>query len=226
MIEIHAYHGWGFNGNFWDNLKAKFPKTILFKAANRGYFDQQFEPIFSSESLIKIIFTHSYGLHWCSQEKIRECDFLVIFNGFNDFLSTDCFERKKDLKVLNRMHARFQKNPYAVLNEFYKHCFFPHFSTITCPNNLDKELLENDLLELRKTKFIYPKESNIKIIVVSGLEDQIIAMQKTIGLIEHLGVTESMVYQGYGHAIPFTNSLNCWSYLSMVLPNLDKYAKH
>ena len=70
MIEIHAYHGWGFNGKFWDSLKAEFPTSILFKAANRGYFEEPYEPVFSSESSIKIIFTHSYGLHWCPKKKL------------------------------------------------------------------------------------------------------------------------------------------------------------
>lgn len=220
MIEIHAYHGWGFNGKFWDRLKAEFPASILFKAANRGYFEKPYEPIFSSESSNKIIFTHSYGLHWCPKEKIGSCDYLVIFNGFNEFLSEDRFERKKELKVFNKMHVQFQTNPYAVLNAFYNNCFYPYSPTTFSPKIIDKSLLENDLLDLNKTNFTYSEAFNIQKIVVSGLEDQIIAKQKTNELIEHLKVTESMEYQGYGHALPITNSSNCWSYLSKVLPIL------
>ena len=122
MIEIHAYHGWGFNGKFWDSLKAEFPTSILFKAANRGYFEEPYEPVFSSESSIKIIFTHSYGLHWCPKEKIGSCDYLVIFNGFNEFLSEDRFERKKELKVLNKMLQEGSvTSPYNLL-EHNKQC--------------------------------------------------------------------------------------------------------
>jgi hypothetical protein len=81
-------------------------------------------------------------------------------------------------------------------------------------------LLKSDLIDLSKTNFEYPEAFNIQKIVISGLEDQIIAKQKTKELIEHFKVTESMEYQGYGHALPITNSSNCWSYLSKVLPIL------
>ena len=150
MIEIHAYHGWGFNGKFWDSLKAEFPTSILFKAANRGYFEEPYEPVFSSESSIKIIiFTHSYGLHWCPKEKIGSCDYLVIFNGFNEFLSKIVFERKR-IESTQQMHVQFQTNPYAVLNAFYNNCFYPYSPTTSSPKIIDKSLLESDLIDLSK----------------------------------------------------------------------------
>lgn len=36
MIEIHAYHGWGFDGSFWDSFRVEIPNEILFKVADRG----------------------------------------------------------------------------------------------------------------------------------------------------------------------------------------------
>ena len=217
MIEIHAYHGWGFDGSFWNYLQAELSIDILFKAANRGYFGKQYEPVFSKKASTKIVFTHSFGLHWCAKKKLNEINYLVIFNGFYDFLSQDSFERKIDLKTLNRMHNQFTKTPIEVLRAFYKNCFHPHIPILDVPSVINKSLLEKDLLALKNTKFVNPN-SKLQIISISGIEDQIIPNQKTKDLITNVGINETNVYDGFGHATPVVNSSNCWSYLSKVLP--------
>jgi len=223
MIEIHAYHGWGFDDKFWDNLRNEIPLDVLFKAANRGYFGGAFDPDFSEASDTKIIFTHSFGLHWCTNEKLHKADVLIIFNGFNDFLPIDFFERRKELKVLKRMNDQFKKTPEVVLNEFYKNCFYPQKAENKSAEWINFSLLTMDLLALKKSN-IKITNPNLRIISLSGFEDRIVNHIKTKQLQEISKNMESQIFKGYGHALPMVNSSDCWSYLCTVLPIFVGYA--
>ncbi len=222
MIEIHAYHGWGFDGHFWDTLKAEIPKEILFKAADRGYFGGAFEPEFSNDAT-KIIFTHSFGLHWCPKEKINQADNLVIFNGFSDFLPPDFFERRKEGKILKRMHDQFKKSPELVLSAFYKNCFYPQKSINEVPNWLNQSLLAKDIIALKKTKFVRSK-TNLEIYSITGVDDQIVLNERTEELNLQNGIDKFVKFNGFGHALPIVNSSACWSYITEVLPIFEEYA--
>jgi pimeloyl-[acyl-carrier protein] methyl ester esterase len=223
MIEIHAYHGWGFDGHFWDNLRSEIPAGILFKSADRGYFGGVFEPEFTANTEVKVIFTHSFGLHWCPKEKINQANILVIFNGFSDFLPTDFFERRKEGKILKRMHDQFKNSPEVVLNAFYKNCFFPQKSDQSVPEWINQSLLAKDLIALKKTKFARPK-SDLEIHSITGEDDQIASNERTEELIEQNRIDKSMKFNGFGHALPIVNSSGCWSYLIGVLPIFEEYA--
>lgn len=223
MIEIHAYHGWGFDGSFWDSFRVEIPNEILFKVADRGYFGGSFEPEFFDTVKTKIVFTHSFGLHWCPKEKLEQADILIIFNGFSDFLPGEFFARRKEVKVLKRMHDQFKKAPELVLEAFYKNCFYPQKAEIKKQRWMNESLLAKDLIALKKTKFVKPK-TDIEILSLSGDEDIIAKNARTLELVEQNKVDKSTLLEGYGHALPIVNSSACWSYLTKVLPIFGKYA--
>ncbi len=223
MVEIHAYHGWGFNGTFWDKIKSEVPNNILFKAADRGYFGGTFEPEFSDSASMKILFTHSYGLHWCPTEKLMNVDLLVVFNGFNDFLPSEFFERRKEVKILKRMHDQFKKTPEDVLNAFYSNCFYPHEPEFSAPKWINESLLAKDLIALRKTK-IEVKNLNLKVVLIADKKDRIVPNDRVDEHITQFGSPEYKIYNEFGHALPIVNSSGCWSYLNEVLPIFGEYA--
>lgn len=223
MIEIHAYHGWGFDGSFWDSLRSEIPREIFFKVADRGYFGSEFEPLFNNDSASKVLFTHSYGLHWCPKEKLESADVLVIFNGFGDFLPDDFFERRKEVKIIKRMHDQFKKTPEVVLNAFYENCFYPQKADFVISDWMNLSLLAKDLTALKKTKFKQPK-SDLTIVSLTGSKDQIVLNQRTEVLLKQIGVTGSINFEEFGHALPIVNSSGCWSYLMEVLPIFGRYA--
>ena len=223
MVEIHAYHGWGFSSNFWDALKSEIPSDIIFKAADRGYYGSHFEPEFSHNVDFKILFTHSFGLHWCLASKINTSDVLVLFNGFGSFLPLDGFERKKALNILQRMYNKFSIEPDRVLTTFFDRCFFPEPKNTLPLSEYDKSLLEVDLRALENLSFkkITP---NLHIISLFGEKDQIVSPEITKHMNMQIGVRHSKIFDGVGHALPAVKSSNCWSYLTEVLPIFAKYA--
>jgi len=223
VVEIHAYHGWGFDGHFWDDLKLKIPEGVLFKAADRGYFGGDFNPEFSDSSSVKIIFTHSFGLHWCDPVKIDQSDYVVAFNAFDDFLPQDFFERRKESKVIRRMADSFKKDPKKVLKAFYKNCFFPEEREMQIPSWRNESRLLADLLQLRKTRLKSTFE-NTQLIVLGALEDQIVPADRTHRFIEEREVSSYRFFKDSGHGLPVVNSSDCWSFLCEVLPIFEEYA--
>lgn len=223
MIEIHAFHGWGFDALFWDNFKSLIPPEIVFKTADRGYFGNGSIPDFENESTYKLLMTHSYGLHWVPVDKYQEYEVIIIINGFDDFLSSDLIKRKKEERVLKRMIHQFEKSPKSVLSLFYENCFNPEKSTFQTQVNFNHELLLSDLTQLLSTKIKFDP-SLYKMISIDGEKDII----KSVSINKQLGSeyfsNQMLTIQNAGHAIPIVNSSECWSFLCKVLPIFAEYA--
>lgn len=224
VIEIHAYHGWGFDASFWDNLKSEIPSDVRFKAADRGYFDKEIKPEFESDSTTKLIFAHSFGLHWVEESKLAQSDYLVIFNGFNHFVASEGEDQKREAKVLRRMIAQFEKNPKEVLSAFYENCFYPQQNPLQSPEYINRHQLLADLKALAHCEL--PKNlPKMHLIGVSGKEDQIVPHGRTKALVEQLGGKQFRLLENSGHALPIVNSSECWSFLSGVVPIFGQHAE-
>ncbi len=224
MIEIHAYHGWGFDATFWDKLKSEIPLEVRFKAADRGYFDQELIPEFEADSTSKIVFAHSFGLHWLEESILAQCDCLVVFNGFDHFVAQEGVDQKRELKVLQRMITQFEKHPKEVLNAFYDNCFYPQQHDKNAPEFLNKERLLADLKSLAQCELSW-KLPDVKVFGLSGKEDQIVPYQRTKSLIEQWGGNHFKLFKNSGHAMPVVNSSECWSFLSSVVPIFGQHAE-
>jgi len=110
-VEVHAYHGWGFDSGFWNPIKSELADHILFKSADRGYFGGEFIPEFDINSKVKVLFLHSFGVHWCPMEKKENADITIILNGFDSFLLLENPAKSRLKKVLTGMITLFQKRP-------------------------------------------------------------------------------------------------------------------
>lgn len=224
MIEILAYHGWGFDGSFWDKMKEILPKSFTIKAANRGYFGKNYLPTFSENADTKVLFAHSFGTHWVNVELVHQADYLVLFNAFDQFITGHSDQEKSERKMLHRMITQFNRDPDEVLKNFYAGCFHPFKKSFTVPNEMNEQLLSNDL-ELLKDCFLDWSSIPTNVIGICGTEDQIVPYQRTIAFFDQIEVDFYKVIENSGHALPITNSSDCWSFLNRVVPIFREYAE-
>lgn len=222
QIEIHAYHGWGFDSQFWSSFKELMPENVLLKAADRGYFGGIFEPEFSDSSASKVLLLHSFGLHWCPKDKFTQADHIVVLNGFETFHPKDRKAKSRSKKILKSMISEFKKNPEKVLKAFYKNCFHPGEKDHASLNWMNNSRLADDLTLMNKSKLKLNRTKAQWVVVDSG-KDRIISGSRGAELAEMSSTEFYKSFEDAGHGLPLLNSSDCWSYLCEVIPIFKKY---
>lgn len=224
-LEILAYHGWGSDASFWNPMTAVLPPEIALKPANRGYFGKQFHPRFDADTKFKVVFTHSFGLHWCNSAVLSKADLLVICNGFGDFHPEDDKLRSISSKGLEQMITGLEETPQATLEAFYKNCFNNLEETPAIPSKYNKDALLEDLKKLRNTKFplIDLDFGSTMIALDSGRDKVLLSPRGEVITASHYHKKFVHVFEEAGHALPFTNPQDCWSYLCSIIPIFQKY---
>ncbi len=220
-VEVHAYHGWGFNGYFWDKLKSKLPKHVFLKPADRGYFGGEFHPEFDTEAASKVLFLHSFGVHWCPIEKMEQADTIVIFNGFDAFHPLANPDKSRSKKVLKGMESSFKKDPDQVLKAFYKNCFGKTEFEIPDLSWKNRSLLAKDLSALHKTKLKLNKKTIANWIIIDSEKDRIVPGARGVDLLALTGSDKYFKVEGEPHALPVSNPEECLMILSKALPIFD-----
>lgn len=221
-LEIIAYHGWGFDSTFWKDWVLSLNKNIQFKPADRGYFLEEKRPRFSEESKHRVLFLHSYGLHWCPHENIEQATCIVIFNGFIEFHPKKKQDRNRSVKVLQKMISEFNNNPEAVLNKFWKNSFFPAQDKETCipKGKPDTELLLSDLKALNNSTFDLKQLKNgTPTMSLDGGSDRILTHNRGKKFTE---LTDGNAVYHFikeaGHGLPVTHFRDCWSFINAMIP--------
>lgn len=219
-LEIIAYHGWGFDSGFWKNWKKIIPPETEFKTADRGYFFSKNQPSFSNTRKWNVLFTHSFGLQWCSEENLKQAHFIIIFNGFKKFhpLSEEANTRSK--KVLQKMISGFQKNPELVVRQFWKNTFSPQKIAYAPTLKFNKNLLLEDLRKLDRSDFDIKCLSNeSKIISIEGGKDKILMYRQGKAFTENFqGNAVYHFIKEAGHGLPVTHLADCWSFINAMIP--------
>ena len=224
-VEILAYHGWGADASFWDPMSAALPSGITLKPATRGYFDKPFHPRFDADTKYRVVFTHSYGLHWCNSAVLSKADLLVIFNGFGAFHPQKENLNSISKKGLEAMISGFDQHPKNVLESFYKTCFHPSEYNIEMPDELNTELLLEDLKTMRNTRFpLIDLDFGSTMVAVDGGKDKVLLSSRGENMLEgHYNKKFVEVFEEEGHALPFLKPDKCWSYLCSIIPIFERY---
>lgn len=217
-IEVHAYHGWGMHGDFWAPLTDALPDHVFLKPADRGYFGGEFEPEFSEEAESKVLFLHSYGVHWCPVEKLEQADTIVILNGFDSFHPLTSPAKSRSKKVLKGMQAGFKKDPDKVLEAFYKNCFESMEFEMPDLSWKNRSLLAKDLAALQKTKLKLNKRTIANWVIIDSGDDRIIPGARGVELVTLTGSDKYYSVEGGNHAFPASNPEECLMILSKALP--------
>ncbi len=224
QVEIHAYHGWGFDAGFWDPLKAVIPDEIHFKAANRGYFGDTYYPRFDAGTKLRVVCTHSYGLHWCKTAVLSKADYLVIMNGFGEF-SPPGEACKAAGKALELTIRAFREAPSETLAAFRGRVFDPQHTPDDLPPDIDVQKALEDLESMRQVQFpIIDLDFGAVMIALDGSKDRILMEPRGNSMLsEYVGQKHIRVFEGTGHGLPYVFPEQCWSYLCSVIPIFRKY---
>ncbi len=217
-VEVHAYHGWGINGDFWAPLKSVLPDHVFLKPADRGYFGGEFEPEFSEEAHSKVLFLHSYGVHWCPIQKLEQADTIVILNGFDSFHPLTNPAKSRSKKILKGMEAGFKLDPDKVLEAFYKNCFGGKEFEMPDLNWKNRSLLSKDLASLHKTKLKLNKRTIANWIIIDSASDRIVPGTRGVELVSLTGSDKYYSVDGGAHAFPASSPKECAMILSKALP--------
>lgn len=217
---VLAYHGWGMSPAIWHPLQSELEPFVRFEAANRGYFSNSYIPSWddSSESE-NLLLVHSYGLHWCDQEVLKNADHLVIIGGFLNFHPNSGQEYKRSKMVLRKMQSQFVDSPEKVLDKFNEQVFHPYEPKIDVPKNLSHDLLLSDLGDLdrdnRENADIFDMNS---ITIIHGAEDQIVDNELARDMYSKLRLrSQYFEIKKGGHGIPFTHSSKIFEILNSLL---------
>ncbi|MEX0721312.1 MAG: hypothetical protein WD059_11630 [Balneolaceae bacterium] len=219
-MEIIAYHGWGFGSDFWNPWKDLLPREVIFKTAGRGYFFEEIKPRFSNSESPKILFLHSFGLHWCPPKQIERADCIVIFNGFRTFHPEEEPAKTMSERVLRKMISGFKKDPQKVLSEFWKNTFHPFEASYKNTSEIDSSLLLKDLELLDSSRFNTASFQDGKpIISIDGGRDKILGKPRGKEFTE-LTKRDAVYHfiQEAGHSLPATFASDCWSFINAMIP--------
>ncbi|MBD2088742.1 methyltransferase domain-containing protein [Microcoleus sp. FACHB-1515] len=217
-IEIIAYHGWGYDQFCWQNWENVLPPTWKFQRFDRGYFDRPCAPKFTSSTATKIIFAHSFGLHFCPQDQLEQANCLILFSSFLQFHPQSDRLRKRSIQILDRMIEQFQTQPETVLENFYAKSCYPAIHKTSVSSNFNYSLLLEDLQQLGVST-IDPihLEKIPNILILVGEDDRVISPTQLQQLHKELSFSEYHSIKNSGHALPFTHQQECWSLAQQYL---------
>jgi len=220
--EVIAYHGWGFEGEIWDLWQTYLEPGYRLKKFNRGYFGSENNLEFEKDSFKKIIFTHSFGLHLCPVEQFDQADLLIIFSGFGTFHPHAPQFKKRSRYIVGQMLKKFRKNPGEVVEAFKQNCYFPEPYSKDENDDMNTKKLEKDLQALNDSQIDIENLKKVpRICILHGAKDTIVPKTKGRILFDKLkDRSQYFEIKEAGHALPFTHTQKCWSFLKPEFESL------
>lgn len=217
---VVACHGWGFSRTFWNPIRDLLDDTFIFDVAERGYFSKKKTPKFCTNSdLSKVLITHSYGLHWCSDTLLKQADHLIIMGGFLQFHPQNKDEGSRSKLIVRQMLSHFVEKPDEVLKQFYKNSFHPTKTNLNAPKDMDHDLLLADLSDLHRD--LQPRQRIFdmnNITIIHGSDDLIVQKQNARQMFNELKYrSQYFEILRAGHAFPVTHADKCLEIIKTVI---------
>lgn len=132
----------------------------------------------------------------------KSCQKLVLMSSTAKFCAGEGYPCGTHEKIILRMILQLQRNPEAVLAEFYKNVHHPHPALKTDPGCSHDELVAG--LEYLRTSDVREKIPglNIPVLLLHGEQDRIIPSAAAEWLHQHLPNSRLQVFENGGHALP------------------------
>ena len=205
-VEVLLQHGWGFDRSFWRPWYGAVPKGFALVAADRGYFGGKPEV---QPRGGQIVVAHSFGAHLLRPEVLQRLELLVLIGGFERFGGDKKTEIRRQDRILARMLRRLERQPQAVLADFYSGCFAPFRAPLAVPAGPRVERLLADLTSLRDGRLDLGRLPAGQTLLLHGTGDRIVPLGRSRDMARRLGVG-THIFLGEGHGLPFVRPRCCW----------------
>ena len=217
---IITCHGWGFNPTFWRELEYRMANRFIFNHADRGYFGTPSNPRFPDDPQIrKILFLHSFGLHWCDDKLFKQADHIVIMAGFLNFHPENGEDFKRSKLTLREMQAQFVDSPDEVLKRHYINSFHPQKPNFQPPAGIQHDLLLADLGVIDHDTHVRQRIYDAGSITILHGSDDLIVDKNTAREMYHDLRLRSQYFEimNSGHSFPVTHADKCAEILTPLI---------
>ncbi|MYA22164.1 MAG: hypothetical protein F4Z30_04980 [Gemmatimonadetes bacterium] len=205
VVDVVAQHGWGFGAWCWDRWRDVLPAGFVLHCPDRGYFG----PAVEVEVQPRIILAHSLGLHLLSPQLCTAAELIAVISGFRSFHSSCARQARRSRRTVEQMLARLEREPAALLADFYTRCGVP--SDSCCPGIIDSDSLRRDLQLLQESVLeLAAIPAAVQVLILHGSRDRVVPMERAEELRELLPNSALAIVAEAGHALPLTHACACW----------------
>ncbi len=197
---LYLVHGWGFDASLWSGLARLLPERRV-AIADRGYFATPHAPV-PEEPCIAV--THSFGTMLVLDNPPPMCRGLVAINGFDCFTAREGFPGVAP-RVVERMLARLDADPAAVLADFRRRCGSD--APLAEP---DARPLRQDLLALRDMDCrAEASRWKLPILSLQGASDPILPPAMRDAVFASAPQADRVTHPSAGHVLPASDAEFC-----------------
>ncbi len=204
-VDVVAQHGWGFGAWFWDRWRDVLPAGFALHCPDRGYFG----PAVAVAARPRIVVAHSLGLHLLPPQLWATAALIVVISGFRSFHSPCDHQARRSRRTVEQMLARLEREPAALLADFYTRCGTPPDSR--WPESIDADGLCRDLQLLQESVLeLSAIPAAAQVLILHGSRDRVVPVERAEELRELLPNSALAIVAEAGHALPLTHARACW----------------
>ena len=211
-VDVVAQHGWGFGAWCWDRWREVLPAGFALHCPDRGYFG----PAVAVAVRPRIVLAHSLGLHLLSPQ-LWAAELIVVISGFRSFHSACARQARRSRRTVEQMLARLEREPAALLADFYTRCGTPpdsdstELAEVRWPESTDADGLRRDLQLLQESVLeLSAIPAAAQVLILHGSRDRVVPVERAEELREMLPNSALAIVAEAGHALPLTHVRACW----------------
>ena len=217
VVDVVAQHGWGFGAWCWDRWRDVLPANFALHCPDRGYFG----PAVAVAAQPRIVLAHSLGLHLLSPQ-LWSAELIVVISGFRSFHSACARQARRSRRTVEQMLARLEREPAALLADFYARCGSPPDSR--CPGTVDADSLRRDLQLLQENVLeLAAIPTAAQVLILHGSRDRVVPVERAEELRELLPNSALAIVAEAGHALPLTHVRACWERVERAWHGMHPY---
>ena len=212
VVDVVAQHGWGFGAWCWDRWRDVLPANFALHCPDRGYFG----PAVAVAVRPRIVLAHSLGLHLLSPQ-LWAAELIVVISGFRSFHSACARQARRSRRTVEQMLARLEREPAALLADFYARCGTPpdsdstELAEVRWSGAIDADVLRRDLQLLQESVLeLAAIPTAAQILILHGSRDRVVPVERAEELREMLPNSALAIVAEAGHALPLTHVRACW----------------
>ena len=205
VVDVVAQHGWGFGAWCWDHWRDVLPAGFALHCPDRGYFG----PAVAVAVRPRIVLAHSLGLHLLPSQRCAAAELIVVISGFRSFHSPCDRQARRSRRTVEQMLARLEREPAALLADFYARCGTAPDSR--WPESIDADGLRRDLQLLQESVLeLSAIPAAAQVLILHGSRDRVVPVERAEELRELLPNSAFAIVAEAGHALPLTHARACW----------------